>query len=133
MLFEEALFKYLSTYAALSAYVDKKIYPLAIPEDKKSPAIAYQQISSRNIDSLQTSSDAGYFNYQLSIYANTYTEAKNIAKVLKTALKDYTGIMGGSGGVNIGATHKIGDDIDGQDEETKEYSVKQEYSFFFEK
>lgn len=133
MLFEEALFKYLSTYVDLIAYVGTNIFPLFVPDNKDLPAIVYQQVSSRNIDSLQESSGAGYYNYQITGYASTYTAVKNMANEIKKALKDYSGIMGGTGGINIQATHKIGDDIDRYDEEFKEYSVIQEYSFFITK
>ena len=128
---EESIYSYLSNYAGLTALVDKKIFPLIVPENVILPAVIYQQISSIITESIYRDDGTAWVNVQFKILGTSYSNSKAIAKQVKTAFFNFSGVMG-SGGVNVGAVRRISDDLDFYDDE-KEYSIIQEYSFFVDR
>ena len=102
MTIEEALYSYLKSYAGLSALVGARIYPLILPQPATLPAITYTKISrvgERVLSGPNPNTISARF--QLSCWAYSYGTAKSVANQAKLALQDYTGTMGGAGGVEV--------------------------------
>ena len=70
---DESLYKYLSTYAGLTALISTKVYPLIIPQAVERPAIAYQRISDPPEHAMGTDAAIYHPRYQINCWANTYT------------------------------------------------------------
>ncbi len=97
----EALYTYLSGYAGLNALVGDRIYPIVLPQKAVMPAVTYQKISEPQVH--VSGADSGPYcpRYQFSCWGTTYDEACDVAVQVRTALRDYTGVMGGAGGVTV--------------------------------
>jgi len=99
---EEALFAYLKDYAGLKALVSTRIYPLILPQPPTLPAVTYFKVSMVNKRTLASPSNVlKQVRIQFSCWANTYSEAKDVAEQVKLALQDFRGEMGGAGGVQV--------------------------------
>jgi hypothetical protein len=88
-LIEEALRSILLADSTLSAYVGTRIYPVQLPLDCVLPALAYSEVSNpyRRI--------TGNPRFQIDIFSEDYTEAKNIRAALGSALDGYSGTVAG--------------------------------------
>ncbi|MDA8212162.1 MAG: DUF3168 domain-containing protein [Clostridia bacterium] len=103
MIIEEALYAHLNTYANLTALVGNRIYPLVLPQKGSYPAITYQKVSGPRLHALQTDPGTAHPRFQISCWAQTYSKAKAVVKQVQAALQDFSGIMGGAGGVQVDA------------------------------
>jgi hypothetical protein len=124
---EESIYTYLSGYAALTTYVNNKIYPLNIPDKTKNPAIAYKRISGVRTAVLQGYTGETNPVIQFTCKADTYSEMKTVQEKLRIALENFTGQMGG--GVTINAV-LLEADFDVYDDETSEYISFTDFRFF---
>lgn len=79
---------------AITAMIGDRLYPLAIPETGKVPAIVYQRISAPRTLSL-TGESGSSPRIQLSCYAPSYKQAKQMAMVLAQSLDYLRGTLGG--------------------------------------
>ncbi len=100
---EEALSKYLSTCAGLTALVATRIYPGDMPESCTKPAIAYARISTPREHTMGIDPGLVSPRFQFDIAGKTLLSALDVKAELKTAMQDYSGIMGGAGGVTVQA------------------------------
>jgi hypothetical protein len=132
---EQAIFKYLSTYAGLSALVSTRIYPDLLPQTITYPAIVYTLISGVNDETLGEDSDTTEERWQFTINASSVDSRANVCKQLKKAFKDYnkgsTRIMGGSGGVPVGSVNHAGQ-TNFYEEETKIYQRTVDFMFIYD-
>lgn len=133
MTFEESLFKYLSTYAGLTALVSKKIFPNAIPQKTALPAIVYTKVSGEMMMSA-TEGNYGLCRpvYQISVHSSTYTNLKSIVTQVKNALLNYSGTMGGTGGIDIQGCFLVSefDDYTSGDG-TEVHSANLDFEFYY--
>jgi hypothetical protein len=105
----DAIYKYLSTYSGLTSLVKKRIYPDVMPDKVTLPAVTYQLVSEDETESFnQPTTDLLFAVYSLTAWATTRTEAHDVGKQIRTAFKNYSGAMGGTGGVSVSAVRKIG-------------------------
>ena len=129
--FREALYSYLSTYAGLVSLISTKIYPLTIPQTTSPPAIAYERIYSERHHCMQADSTLTRHTIQFTIVSTTLASCESISEQLRTALQNYKGTMGGTGGVVVRAV-LIGNEHDFYDEESDLYNKYVEYEFMYE-
>jgi hypothetical protein len=104
MTIEAALYTYLSTHAGLSALIGTRIYPITIAQGAAMPAIAYQLIDDLPVHSGIADVKVHAARFQFSCFGggtSEYTSACAVAAQVKSALQDYTGVMGGAGGVTV--------------------------------
>ena len=92
---EQALVMHLLNDSALTALVGDRVFPLAIPQDEQVPAIVYQKISAPRTLSVSGDSSANSTRMQLSCYAETFGQAKQIAQVLYNSVDVFRGQLGG--------------------------------------
>lgn len=122
MQLEEALYSYLSGYAGLSSLVSNRVYPVLLPQDCQLPAVTYQRVSGPRVHCQGGDPGIAHPRIQVSCWAVTYSAARSIAAQVIAALQDFTGTMGGTGGVTVQASF-LDDDADLYDPETQTYHV----------
>jgi hypothetical protein len=91
---EQALVSHLLADSALTAIIGDRLYPQAIPETSKVPAVVYQRISSPRTLTLDGSSSANNPRIQFSCYAASFGQAKQIAMKLYESLDCFRGVLG---------------------------------------
>ena len=102
MKIEEALFLHLKNYAPLVDLVGQRIYPLVSPQNSTLPVITYQKISQVRERTLSSPAPKVVrARFQISCWAASYAEVKEVAEQVKAALQDYSGLMGGGDGVQV--------------------------------
>jgi capsular polysaccharide biosynthesis protein len=95
----ESLHAYLSGHAGVSVLVGSRVFPLMIPqhvynEATKQPCLVYQLIGTTRdltfcaVDQLVSGS------YQIDAYARKYKQANELARAVRAALIDFSGLMG---------------------------------------
>jgi hypothetical protein len=101
---EAALYTYLSTHAGLSALIGTRIYPYMVAQGAKMPAVAYQLVDDIPVHSSVADVKVHAARFQFSCWGggtSGYTSACAVAAQIKSALQDYSGTMGGAGGVVV--------------------------------
>ena len=101
MLIEQALLTQLKTDSAIAALVGTRIYYVISPQDVQKPYIVISKISAVRVSSHDGSSGLANPRFQISCFALTYKEVKDIAVAVQAELEGYTGTMGGAGGVAV--------------------------------
>jgi hypothetical protein len=104
MTIEAALYSYLSTHTGLSNLIGTRIYPVMIAQGAAMPAVSYQLIDDLPVHSGTADLIVHAARFQFSCFGggtSGYTSACAVAAQVKSALQDYSGTMGGSGGVKV--------------------------------
>ncbi len=104
MTIEKALYTYLSTHAGLSTLIGTRIYPMMIAQEAAMPAVAYQLIDDLPVHSGIADLIVHAARFQFSCWGggtSGYTNACAVAVQVKSALQDFSGVMGGAGGVTV--------------------------------
>jgi len=109
MKIEEALFSHLRNYIPLAGLVGERIYPLVLPRGSALPALTYQKISQTKERTLGNSSKITRARFQVSCWAASYAEGKEVAAQVQAALQDYCGLMGGDKGVQVLDVNVVGE------------------------
>jgi hypothetical protein len=80
------LVAYLQSHANLTALVSSRIYPLSLPQEPTLPAITYRLVSDK--PEIDHDGESGYAlsRYQFDVYAATFIQADDCARVLSEAL-----------------------------------------------
>jgi len=108
MKIEEALFLHLKSY--MTDLVGTRIYPLALPQGSTLPAVTYQKVSQvRNRTLGNSGLKIARARFQISCWAASYADVKEMAERVKSVLQDYNGLMGGNGGVWVLDANIIGE------------------------
>jgi len=89
---EEALVTILTT--PLAASVGDRIYPVPAPQNVKQPYVTYQKISETTEYELAAEAGLGHARVQFNAVAETYSEARTIAALIKSTLSAYQGTVG---------------------------------------
>lgn len=99
---EEAFHAHLLAYTAFSDLIKNavtpatyRLYPDEAPEGTPMNYVVYINISDVKIHTLTGQSEIESPVFQFTIYAATKANAKAIAKQIKRALKDFSGVMSG--------------------------------------
>jgi len=116
MSIENDLFYYLSHYTALKNIVGYGIYPVMAPLIATVPYIVYFKVSGSRQYTHQGYNGIQNPRYQISVYDDSYLDAKNTAEIVKLALEAWSGS-------NHIQNIQIENDLDLIDEETKLYHV----------
>ena len=113
MEFNKALYNYLTSYSGLSSLVSNRIYPDELPQEPTYPAIVYTLTDEDEVETFQTpESNLISPTYEFECHASTRAGAEAVAKQLRLAFKNYSGVMGGDGGITVEAVRKLGRDSD---------------------
>lgn len=75
-------------YNAIKNLANGNVYPIVLPDTSSLPAIVYQRISSLPVNSLDGDSDLDSVRIQISVWANTYNEVKELSSVVRITLND---------------------------------------------
>jgi len=105
-----------------------RIYPLVLPRKVIYPAVTYQKIAGEFEHSMGGDGGFAYPDYQMSCFAKTYHEAKEIAKTLRLCLQNLQIMLDD---IYIQAV-LIENEIDDYEEDTDIYSVILEIRVFFQ-
>lgn len=101
MTLEQALYSYLSTYAGLTALVSTRIYPVTMPQGVTYPAVTYTRISAPRIHAMGRDTGLASPRVQVDCWGSSYSSVKGVAAQVRAALQDFSGLMGGAGGVTV--------------------------------
>jgi hypothetical protein len=116
---------------AVSAYLqpilDNKLYPFLLPQKCELPAVAYYPVSVERLHSLIE--DTGFVKQRLQFtcFAGTYGQAVETAQLIRAALQNYSGTMGG---LSIGGVLLMNESAN-YETDTKLYSAVLELEFQF--
>lgn len=127
--FEESLYNKLKTTASITALCSTRIYPLITPQGAIFPHVVYQRVSSNKYHSIGGDTGEISHNYQIDIYAETYSGVKALAEKIRLTLQNFNGLLY-TNGVTVKAVLML-NETDDFDEEAKIYRVMQEYSFMY--
>lgn len=99
-----AIITYLKTYSGLTALVSSRIFVNgAVPENVTFPYVSMFLVSGSDDECFIEQSGFAEDTYQFTSAGLTKVDSINVAKQVRLALKDYSGVMGGTGGVNVQA------------------------------
>lgn len=89
---ESTLAALLLANTELAQLVGDRVYPLAIPQEKPLPAVAYQKISGPRIHTMSGPTDLSNPRVQFTAWALSYGDAKRVIERLRLAI--YGGLPG---------------------------------------
>lgn len=91
---EQEIFAYLSAYSGLTSLVDKRIYPLLVPQTAKLPAVSYKRISTVRAQSKDGPSGLVEARFDFACWGKSYADAKSVAEQVRNALSQFVGSDG---------------------------------------
>lgn len=94
MIIEQGLTVFLTTYPPLMDLQGTRLYPDNLPQSPTLPATVYQRISGVVDYSQSGQSEPQNARFQFTCWAVDPLAAKLLARVLKTAVSGYRGLMG---------------------------------------
>ncbi len=94
MSIENDLRTHLIADAPVTALVVSRIYPIKLPQNPTYPALTYEFISDIPHRSLGGDSDLERVRARIHCWAATYTGAIDLAAKVRTAVGDFSGLMG---------------------------------------
>lgn len=88
---EQFLYWRLTTHTSVSSLVGTRVYPVIAPMGTALPLIVYQRSSVRREQSLAGPVGAPVVSIQLTSFATSYVDCKNIARGVRMAVDGWTG------------------------------------------
>lgn len=85
------IYKRLTDTASVTALVGTRIYPVTVPQQASAPFIRTSLISTTPIDTKNAPADVDSHRVQIDCIGTTYTQALNIAQVVRTSLDRFRG------------------------------------------
>jgi hypothetical protein len=108
---DEALTSYLLSYSGLTALIGRRIYSDSAAQSislTDGPTVVYDLISEETTDTfVQQTTELTGDTFQFSAWATTRKVADSVARQIKKAFKNYSGVMGGESGVTVNAILQI--------------------------
>lgn len=95
---ETALYEYLTADGNISALVDDRVYPNRLPEGSTIPAISWNRVSARRINTFDQFDDYDAWvtaRIQVNCWAYNAQEAMEVGEAVVLALSGYDGDMSG--------------------------------------
>lgn len=91
----QVLYEYLSLHKGITDKVKDRIYPIMLPQNAILPAIVYAPVLANYDSALQ--GDTGYVRQtmQFVCHDTTFRKARQLSRMVKTALQDFHGNMCG--------------------------------------
>ena len=129
---DEAIKAYLKTYSGLTSLVSDRIHSDQLPQNPTLPAVVFEFISEETTDTFtQPTSELTADTFQFSSWATTRKAADAVARQIKKAFKNCSGLMGGAGGVLVDAVIQISK-LKDYEESTKLYRTLYEFQFWYQ-
>jgi hypothetical protein len=131
----EAIYSKLSGTSAITALVDYRIYPAALPQGVEYPAISYDLITQEpGARAMGQDPALYYYRFQVSSWGQTLASAQSVADAVITALRDSSGTWGGVGGISAQrcffmSENEIYNPLNS--EETEAYHIAQDFEIWF--
>lgn len=98
----EALYTQLAASTTITEIIGStNIYPMAAAENSTFPFVTYQLIMETAEHSMVRDPNIRHPRYQIGVFSTSYDQAHQISKAIKGVLQDYSGTMGGAGGVSV--------------------------------
>ena len=108
---DEALKAYLLSCSGLTALIGRRLYPDSAAQSislTDGPTVVYDLISEETTDTfVQQTTELTGDTFQFSAWATTRKVADSVARQIKKAFKNYSGVMGGESGVTVNAILQI--------------------------
>jgi len=115
------IYSRLSSYTTLTALVNKRIYPIILPQDCELPAVVYQRISGPRIHAMGDDPGLTHPRYQITVISqNDYDKARQVADEVINAFKNERDATWGS--LNVQASY-VEDDQEFFDDESERYRI----------
>lgn len=92
---EAALVSLLLSDVALTTLTDQRVHPMFLPQQSALPAVTYQRISDARHHAHDGESRLQGVRVQFNCYAERYSEAKDVARFLQAAVRDFRGVVDG--------------------------------------
>jgi len=101
---DEAIFKRATTgvgSTALTTLISTRIYPGIVPQAASLPAVVFFKVG--DPPNHVMGSDATLYcpTYQFSVFSTGKSQARTVAKAVRNRFRDYSGVLGGVGGVPV--------------------------------
>jgi len=101
---ETAIIIYLLSYSGLTDLVSSRIFVNgAVPEDVAFPYVSIFLVHGQDEECFIESPDFAEDTFQFTSAGLTKLDSINVSRQIRTALKDHSGLMGGTGGVTVQA------------------------------
>lgn len=111
-------------YTALYGIVLGRCYPIKLPERVVLPALTYFQVSGVENNTHDGYDGTSINRWQISCWARTYKEAKELAEQVKQQLRTFSG-----GIVYIVEKSMLGNEMDLYEPDTGIYHIPVEFTF----
>lgn len=130
MVFEEALLNHLKNNIDINQKVNGRIYPLVIPQKSEFPVITYTKVSGERLHSLSGDTGATRPFFQISCWADRYSDVKDLAQKVRFCLQNHSGKIGGQSGVNVSGT-LLDSESEGYDAVANKYYIHLDFQFYY--
>jgi len=88
---ESDLFSYLSNHTELTALVDKRIYPLLMPQNGSLPALVFTIVNNRELQSINHREPYGFdVRVQIDCYDKDFDDVLAIKEAVRIAMHGFT-------------------------------------------
>jgi hypothetical protein len=91
----KVIYNLLSTSTAIAALVSDRIFPSRRLQESDLPAITYQNISNSPLNTKDGVSLLDTERFSVNVWSTSYTNAAEIANLIRTRLDRYRGILEG--------------------------------------
>ena len=98
---EVALYTQLKDHAGTAALVGTKIYPDYLPADKLPPAVVFELDDAEREHVMGGDSGDVSALYKMTCHGTSKANARAVATQVIAALRNFSGVMGGVGGVTV--------------------------------
>jgi len=121
---EEALYAHVTGDASIAALISDRFYPLRAPQGAALPYAVYQRISTPRIRSQSGPSGLARPRFQVTCYASSYSQSRQLANLMRISLDGFRGTMGG--GVSVGAVF-LENEMDTYEDETGAFGTPMDF------
>lgn len=126
MLIEAAIAKQLLANTGVATLVGTRIYPVWLPQGCTYPAISYLKVSGSRVHTMGASEAGANPRVQISCWGRTYADVKSVASAVRAALDQFSGTLGGAGGVSVQAI-QLDNELDLIDPNSELYHVPMDF------
>ncbi len=115
--------------AAVTALLGRRIFPVIAPASTQTPYAVYTLVSEITEHALSGDSAEVSALYQVSVFDEDYNDAKAGADAIRAVLQNFSGTMGGGGGITVGRCFFVQETNGGYDPTGKQLQVILEFDF----
>ncbi len=101
MTIQQAIHAYLLADGSLSALLGTRVHWARLPQNPTYPSLMLEAISSPAVSDMEGETTLRRMRVQATVYHPGYVEATAVLKALRDAIHGFSGVMGGSGGVEV--------------------------------